>query len=69
MNKHQPMAKTVSAPALHLAGRPRLRVLGTAISLLSGIALLFFAGSGVWLYLQMWRNRKARALKPGWFWR
>jgi len=39
MNKHQPMAKTVSAPALHLAGRPRLRVLGTAISLLEELRL------------------------------
>jgi len=53
----------------HLHSGETFGPIGTAISLLSGIALLFFAGSGVWLYLQMWRNRKARALKPGWFWR
>lgn len=32
MNRHQPASH--AAPALHLAGKPRLRVLGTAISLL-----------------------------------
>jgi len=34
MNKHQPAPDVSGAPALHLGGKPRLRVLGTAISLL-----------------------------------
>lgn len=33
MNKHQ-NPSTIAAPAVHVAGRPKLRVLGTAISLL-----------------------------------
>jgi hypothetical protein len=31
--------------------------------------MIFFSFSGLWLYIQMWRNRKNRALKPGWFWK
>jgi hypothetical protein len=31
--------------------------------------MIFFAFSGLWLYIQMWRNRKERALMPRWFWR
>lgn len=35
--------------------------LGTAIGAASGLALLFFAGSGFWMYLTMWlRRRRAR---------
>jgi putative spermidine/putrescine transport system substrate-binding protein len=34
MNKHQSPPLTAAAPAVHVAGRPKLRVLGTAISLL-----------------------------------
>jgi len=30
---------------------------GVVISTLSGLALLFFAFSGLWLYIQMWRGR------------
>jgi hypothetical protein len=34
---------------------------GTALNLASGAALLFFAASGLWMYLQMWfRHRRAR---------
>jgi uncharacterized iron-regulated membrane protein len=40
---------------------------GVVISILSGLSLLFFAFSGLWMYIQMWRNRKNKALKPGWF--
>jgi uncharacterized iron-regulated membrane protein len=43
--------------------------LGTVISILSGVALLFFSFSGLWMYIQMWKNRKDRSLKPGWFWK
>jgi hypothetical protein len=53
----------------HLHSGETFGPIGTAISLLSGFAMLFFAGSGIWLYVQMWRNRQARALKPRWFWR
>ena len=42
---------------------------GTALSILSGLALTFFAFSGLWMYIQMFRNRAARSLKPGWFWK
>ncbi|GGY91419.1 hypothetical protein [Novosphingobium colocasiae] len=43
--------------------------LGTAISVLSGLALVFFSASGIWLYMQMWRNRAARIVTPRWFWK
>ena len=43
--------------------------LGTLLSILSGAALLFFSGSGLWMYWQMWSNRRARALQPRWFWK
>lgn len=42
---------------------------GTVIALLSGIAMIFFSFSGLWMYIQMWRNRSAKSLKPGWFWK
>lgn len=31
---------------------------GIAVNLLGGIALLFFAGSGFWMYLSMWIRRQ-----------
>ena len=34
--------------------------LGVVISTLSGLALLFFSFSGLWMYIQMWRGRLAR---------
>jgi hypothetical protein len=39
------------------------------IATLSGLAMVFFSLSGIWLYVQMWRNRAARRQKPGWFWK
>lgn len=42
---------------------------GTAISILSGLALVFFSLSGLWLYVQMWRNRRERGMRTGWFWK
>ena len=42
---------------------------GTTISLLSGMALVFFAFSGLWMYIRMFRERAARSLKPKWFWK
>ncbi|WP_374413555.1 hypothetical protein [Novosphingobium colocasiae] len=41
--------------------------LGTAIAVLSGLALVFFSVSGIWLYMQMWRNRAARTVTSRWF--
>jgi uncharacterized iron-regulated membrane protein len=36
---------------------------GIALNLAGGLALLFFAGSGVWMYLTMWlKRRRARRL-------
>lgn len=52
----------------HLHSGESFGPIGTVISLLSGIALLFFAFSGLWMYARMWSNRRERALKPGWFW-
>ena len=47
---------------------------GTIISLLSGLALFFFALSGLWMYIQMYRGRMVRVESGGsvrggrWFW-
>jgi uncharacterized iron-regulated membrane protein len=53
----------------HLHSGETFGPLGTVINTLSGLALLFFSFSGLWMYIQMWRNRNSRALKPGWFWK
>lgn len=42
---------------------------GVFVATLSGLAMVFFSVSGLWMYLQMWRNRASRGLKPGWFWK
>lgn len=53
----------------HLHSGESFGPVGTAISLFSGFALIFFSISGLWLYVQMWRNRKDRKLSPRWFWK
>lgn len=53
----------------HLHSGEEFGPVGTAIAVLSGFAMIFFSFSGLWLYIQMWRNRKDRNLKPGWFWK
>jgi len=53
----------------HLHSGESFGPIGVAISVLSGLALTFFSLSGIWLYVQMWRNRKDRNLTPGWFWK
>lgn len=40
---------------------------GLVISMLSGLAMFFFAGSGVWMYAQMFARRRA-AGRPSFFW-
>lgn len=42
---------------------------GVVIATLAGFAMVFFSFSGLWLYIQMWRNRKDRGLSPRWFWK
>lgn len=41
---------------------------GVAVMTLAGMALLFFAGSGLWMYVQLARHRGKRGLLPRWFW-
>ena len=47
---------------------------GQIVSIASGLALLFFAISGLWMYLQMFRGRLVKANRGGatrggkWFW-
>ena len=53
----------------HLHSGEEFGPAGTAISILSGFALLFFALSGLWMYLRMWAERRVRNLRPGWFWK
>lgn len=53
----------------HLHSGESFGPLGVVVSTVSGIALIFFSFSGLWLYISMWRNRRDRNLKPGWFWK
>jgi uncharacterized iron-regulated membrane protein len=53
----------------HLHSGETFGPVGVVIATLAGFAMIFFSGSGLWLYIQMWRNRNARNLKPGWFWK
>jgi hypothetical protein len=52
----------------HLHSGEEFGPAGTWIAIAAGLALVFFSVSGLWLYVQMWRARKARAQQPGWFW-
>lgn len=52
----------------HLHGGSEFGPAGEVISFLSGLALLFFSVSGIWLYTQMWRNRRQRKSRGGLFW-
>ena len=52
----------------HLHSGESFGPLGVAIATLSGFAMVFFSFSGLWLYIQMWRNRAARSASPRWFW-
>lgn len=53
----------------HLHSGEEFGPVGTAISILAGFAMLFFTMSGLWMYVQMWRNRAQRGARPAWFWR
>ena len=65
-HKHE---KSLHDVIQHLHSGESFGPLGTVINTLSGVALLFFSFSGLWMYIQMWRNRAKRKLKPGWFWK
>lgn len=51
----------------HLHSGEELGIVGEILVMLSGFALVFFAFSGLWMYVQMWRGR-GRSGKRGWFW-
>ncbi len=41
----------------HLHSGEEFGPIGTALAMLSGVALVFFAFSGLWMYVQMFRGR------------
>ena len=53
----------------HLHSGESFGPIGVAIATMSGAAMVFFSFSGIWMYVQMWRNRASRGAKPGWFWK
>ena len=53
----------------HLHSGESFGPVGVFIATLSGLSMVFFTISGIWMYVQMWRNRSTRGLKPGWFWK
>lgn len=53
----------------HLHSGETFGPVGTAISIFSGIAMIFFSFSGLWLYIQMWRFRQGKGLTPRWLWK
>lgn len=53
----------------HLHSGESFGPVGVAVFTLAGLAMVFFSFSGLWVYIQMWRNRKDRKLKPGFFWK
>ena len=48
----------------HIHAGEEFGVVGTALSILSGIALVFFAISGMWMYVRMFRARAAKNGNP-----
>lgn len=53
----------------HLHSGEEFGPIGIAISVLSGLALMFFSISGLWLYVRMWAHRRQRRAKDRWFWK
>jgi len=52
----------------HLHSGSEGGIVGEIIVMLSGLALLFFSISGMWMYVKMWAARKERGMKKGLFW-
>jgi uncharacterized iron-regulated membrane protein len=53
----------------HLHSGSEGGIWGEIVVMLSGLALLFFTFSGIWMYVRMWVGRKERGLKKGLFWK
>ena len=53
----------------HLHSGEEFGPAGVVISILSGLALVFFAFSGLWLYIRMWSHRRTNNHQPYWFWK
>ncbi|MFA6031508.1 MAG: PepSY-associated TM helix domain-containing protein [Myxococcota bacterium] len=53
----------------HLHSGEEFGPLGIAISILSGLALMFFSFSGIWMYVRLWADRRERGAKDRWFWK
>jgi len=53
----------------HLHSGEEGGIVGEIVVMLSGLALVFFSISGMWMYVQMWSNRKDKGLKEGLFWK
>jgi hypothetical protein len=51
----------------HLHSGETFGPLGTIIASLSGLAMIFFSFSGIWMYIEMFR-RRGKADKKGLFW-
>lgn len=60
--------RTIVGTLHHFHSGESFGPVGVVLFTLAGFAMVFFAFSGIWLYVQMWQNRKERSLKPGWFW-
>ena len=68
MCRPKPQGGSIVGLLHHLHSGESFGPAGVIVSILSGLALVFFSVSGIWLYVQMWRHRKDRALAPRWFW-
>ena len=53
----------------HLHSGEEFGPAGVIVSILSGLAMVFFAFSGMWMYIRMWSHRRANKHQPGWFWK
>ena len=53
----------------HLHSGEQFGPIGVVISILSGLAVVFFAFSGLWMYIRMFSHRRTNNHKPGWFWK
>ena|SRR6185295_8107303 len=52
----------------HLHSGEQFGPVGVVISMLSGLALFFFAVSGLWMYFELWRGRLVRPGSRKLFW-
>lgn len=50
----------------HLHSGEEFGPIGTAISVLSGLALVFFCISGIWMYVRMWARQRKGARRIFW---